>query len=357
MADRKHDVVDVRQEIAELDRSLLAKLEERSRLSRKINKLSEGENLAADVSEREWLAELEKAASGDLPLEDVRAVFHQVRASARALEEAARVAYLGPEGSFCHATAKSYFGAGGVYAECLTVAEALEEVARGRAVYAVFPYESSTDGLVVSSMATLEETDLVLVAERTAAASYDLMSRNANMGDIEKVYATAAAHAACERFLERELPKATVIDVRSPVVAVDLAADDHGSAAIAPAACGRELELGTVRANIGDMADMSFRFGIAGARPAMRTGNDTTCLLFSVDDTPGALFDVLRHFAERGVNLKKLQSRPVSGKGWDYVFYVEVSGHVTDRPVVTALEAVKRGTKYLKVLGSFPTER
>ena len=102
---------------------------------------------------------------------------------------------------------------------------------------------------------------------------------------------------------------------------------------------------------------MSFRYAIAGARPAIRSGKDTTCLLFSVDDSPGALFDVLRHFAERGVNLKKLQSRPVSGKGWDYVFYVEVSGHVTDRPLVTALEAVKRGTKYLKVLGSFPIER
>jgi chorismate mutase / prephenate dehydratase len=87
----------------------------------------------------------------------------------------------------------------------------------------------------------------------------------------------------------------------------------------------------------------------------MRSGHDTTCLLFSVDDSPGALFDVLRHFAERGINLKRLQSRPVHGAGWDYLFYVEVSGHITDRAVVTALEAVKRATKYLRVLGSFPS--
>ncbi len=357
MADTKHEVDDVRREIAAVDRALLAKLEERARLSRKIHKLSEGEVPTTDVSEREWLAGLEKVASGDLPVDDLRTLFQQIRASARALEEAARVAYLGPEGSFCHATAKRHFGSSGVYAESATLAEAFEEVERGRALYAVFPYESSTDGLVVSNIATLEATDLVLVAERTTTAAYDLMSRTANMADIEKIYATAAAHAACERFLERDLPKATVIDVRSPVVAAELAAGDHGSAALAPAACGREVELQTVRANVGDTSDLSFRFGIAGLRPAPRTGRDTTCLLFSVDDSPGALFDVLRHFAERGVNLKKLQSRPVSGRGWDYVFYGEVSGHVTDRPVVTALEAVKRGTKYLKVLGSFPTER
>jgi len=65
---------------------------------------------------------------------------------------------------------------------------------------------------------------------------------------------------------------------------------------------------------------------------------------------------VLGHFAERGINLKKIQSRPVRGDSWDYIFYVEVSGHVTDRAVVTAMEAVKGSTKYLKLLGSFPTE-
>jgi chorismate mutase/prephenate dehydratase len=80
-----------------------------------------------------------------------------------------------------------------------------------------------------------------------------------------------------------------------------------------------------------------------------------TCLLFSVDDAPGSLFGVLRHFAEKGVNLRKLQSRPVAQGSWDYVFYVELSAHVTDRSVTTALESLKRTTKYLKVLGSCPS--
>lgn len=140
----------------------------------------------ADLSEREWLAGLERRPPAGTCRWTICARFSQIRASARALEEAARVAYLGPEGSFCHATAKRHFGSSGVYAECATLAEALEEVERGRALYAVFPYESSTDGLVVSNIATLEATDLVLVAERTTTAAYDLMSRTANMADIEK---------------------------------------------------------------------------------------------------------------------------------------------------------------------------
>src|SRR5262249_34955022 len=145
----------------------------------------------------------------------------------------------------------------------------------------------------------------------------------------------------------------SVIDVRSATVAAQLAREDASSAAIVAEACGREHELELLRANVGDTPDLKIRFAIASARPAIRSGRDLTCLLFSVDDAPGALFDVLRHFAERGINLKRLHSRPARRDTWDYMFYMEIGGHVTERPVVTALEVVKRSTKYLKVLGSF----
>jgi chorismate mutase/prephenate dehydratase len=122
-----------------------------------------------------------------------------------------------------------------------------------------------------------------------------------------------------------------------------------------PSWVGRAAGLSSRRANVGDEPDLKLRHANAAARPAMRTGNDVTCLLFSVDDAPGSLFGVLKNFAERGVNLRKLQSRPVPQGGWDYVFYVELSAHVTDRSVTTALEAIKRTAKYLKVLGSCPS--
>jgi chorismate mutase/prephenate dehydratase len=355
MADKKRQLDELRTQLGKIDRAILERLEERARASRQIHALLEGEAPSLDRSEAQGLAALVEAASGVLSEDAVRAIFSEIFAVGRALEQPVRVAYLGPEGGFCHAVAEQQFGVGTTYLESATVGDALEEVARGRAVYAVFPFESSVEGLVQPSINALEQTDLVMVAERAMPATYSLMSRTENIADIDKIFATAAAHAACERFLERELAKVTIIDVRSPVVAAQMSAEDHGTAAIVPEPAGRAVGLGVVRANIGDTADMRFRYGVAGVRPASRSGNDTTCLLFSVDDTPGALYDVLRHFAERGTNLKKLQSRPVSGQGWDYVFYAEVSGHITDRAVVTALEAIKRSTKYLRVLGSFAT--
>ncbi|WP_394839759.1 chorismate mutase [Pendulispora rubella] len=114
-----------------------------------------------------------------------------------------------------------------------------------------------------------------------------------------------------------------------------------------------------IRPGEGDASDR-VRYAIVGTRPSSRTGEDVTALVFHVADTPGALLDVLRQFAERGVNLLRIQSQPAeplqvtsSVSAWTYLFFVEVAGHTTDRPLVTAFEEVKRLTKFFKVLGSY----
>ena len=353
MADERRDRSDLRDQLADIDRNILAQLDARARVSQKLGARTGGEP-SADVGEREWLESLVRGGSGDMPAESVRTIFAQIRAAARAIEQPIAVAYVGPEGGFCHEAALAHFGASARFVPALGVTEAMEEVVRGRAGVAVFPFESSVDGLVQPSVTALAETDLVLVGERVLKASLDLMSKTPDLGAIEHVYATALGQAACQRFLDAELPRASVIDVRSPVVAAELARDEPNAAALVTERVGRAAGLDTLRGNIGDEPDLKLRYGFASSRPAMRSGNDATCLLFSVDDQPGSLFGVLRHFAERGVNLRKLQSRPVSHGDWDYVFYVELGAHATERSVTTALEAIKRSTKYLKVLGSFP---
>lgn len=352
-ADSRRSTPELRQEIARLDREILERLEARARASKEIRTRAESEPIA-DGNEREALAALSAQASGDLPAEALGAIFGAIRASARAIEQAPRVAYVGPEGGFCHVLSRAHFGAGGAFIEAATVHGALEEVARGRAACAVFPFESSADGLVQTSVTALTDTELVIVGARTLPVMFELMGKGKSLADLEKVYTTPAGHAACQRFLDAELPRVSVIDVRSMKVAAELAQEDPTSAAILPEATGREQSLELLRENVGDAADVKMRFAIAAPRPASRSGADVTCLLFSIDDKPGSLFDILRHFAERGINLRRLHSRPAGREPWDYVFYVEIGGHATDRGVITALEAVKKSTRYLRVLGSFP---
>src|SRR5262249_49116278 len=99
--------------------------------------------------------------------------------------------------------------------------------------------------------------------------------------------------------------------------------------------------------------DERVRYAIVGTRPSSRTGNDLTAIVFAVNDSPGALHDMLKQFADRGVNLTKIQSRPTSAESWQYIFFIEVQGHATDRPSVGAIEEVRRSSRFFKVLGSY----
>ena len=352
MADAQQRIIEVRKELEQVDDALVEALEARARLSRRIRE--EGAGGGVDVGERQWLEALLAKGTGALPEPSLRRILLQVRAESRALEQPVRVGHLGTELGFCHQAARSYFGAGSEFVGVDEVRGLFEEVERGRAAYVVFPFESSVDGLNQPNIAALAETDLVIVAQSELPTRYDLVSSGNPVEQVRTVYASDQSLTACGLILGRELTRATVVDVRSPAAAVRRAREEPTSAAIVPAPTALESGLQVVRPNVGDAGDVKVRFAIAGPRPASRTGRDATCLLFSVNDEPGALYSVLRHFAEREVNLKRMQARPVAGEGFDYVFFVELDGHVTDRSLVTATEAVKRSTRYFRILGSFP---
>src|ERR1700742_2481604 len=149
--DAKREVTELRTQIAKLDEEIVERLDTRARLSRDIHNRIETDP-SADVNEKEWLDHLIARSSGDLPAENLRAILQQIRSSARGIEQPARVSYLGPEGSFCHHMAIGYFGSGASFIESTSVEEVLEEVVRGRAAFAAFPFESSVEGLVQSSV-------------------------------------------------------------------------------------------------------------------------------------------------------------------------------------------------------------
>jgi chorismate mutase/prephenate dehydratase len=254
MADERRDASALRDKLAEVDRALIERLDERARVSASLA-ATLGADASIDVGEREWLESLLGTSNGDMPAESLRAILGQVRAASRALSQRATVAYVGPEGSFCHEAALEHFGAATALLPAVGVREALEEVIRGRATFAVFPFESTVDGLVQPSVTALAETDLMMVAERVTRASYDLMS-SAELRDVEKVYATALGLAACQRFLDTELPLVSVIDVRSPVDAAELTKEEAGSAALVPSWVGRAAGLSSRRAYVGDVPDL-----------------------------------------------------------------------------------------------------
>ncbi len=354
MSDTKREVDDLRQEIAKLDTQLLGTLEKRAKAARKIGDLRKDQPAALPQTDRASLSALVARASGEMPVDAVREIFREVFASCLSLELPVPVTYVGPEGGAGHAAARIRFGASPSFVSAESTAAALEEISQHRAQFAVVPLETRDEGPVQPTIMALTASDLKIVATFEAASNLQLLNRTGSMNDIAKIYATPDDHAHSQRLLASLAPKVSVLDVKTPLVACQLAFEDPAAAAIATEAFGAQLGLEVAKRNVREFGDETVRYAVVGVRPSSRTGNDVTAIVLSVQDAPGSLLDVLKQFAERAINLTKIQSRPAPGEAWAYIFYIEVIGHVTDRPMVTALEEIRRLTKFFKILGSYP---
>jgi chorismate mutase/prephenate dehydratase len=290
----------------------------------------------------------------DFPREGVAAVFREVlSASARVVAEVS-VAFLGPEGAFAHVAARERFGRAAELRAVDSVNAVLEEVERGRARFGIVPLESSSDGTLTATLAGLLDAEVWICGELTIPASYHLVSHSGNPADVEKVYGAPAAIAASERYVRTAFPRAVVIDVPSGAIAAQFARDDHGAAAVATSVAADMHGLTVVRERVEDVSGVELRFAVIGKDHPPRTGKDRTVAALAVHDEPGALYKALQPFADRGINLTRLESRQGRGTTGRTVFFVELDGHVTDRPVITALEELRTTTRFVKILGSYP---
>ena len=354
MADGKREVDELRKELAKLDAQLLVALDKRAHAARQLGELRKDQAPSLPLTDHAAIRALVARSTGDMPHDGLRDVFREIFAACLALELPVKVAFVGPEGGPGHAAARGRFGRASSLVATETTGNALEEVTRKRTEFAVVPFETSSEGPVQATILALMATDLRIAEVLDATFDLHLMNRTGNVADVEKIYATPVDHALCQRFLAGHGPRTSVLDVKTPLMACQLAIEDHGAGAIATETFGAQSGLEVARRNVLDSGGQRVRYAVVGARPSGRTGEDVTALVFTVQDAPGSLLDVLKVFAERGINLTNIQSHPTAGETWNYLFYVEMAGHFTDRPLVMAFEEMKRITRFFKVLGSYP---
>jgi chorismate mutase/prephenate dehydratase len=354
VADGKREVEELRQEMATLDGQLLAALDKRARTARRLRDARKDQAPSLPLADHAALRALVARSSGDMPHGALRDIFREIFAACLALELPVRVVYAGPSGGAAHAAARGRFGGSSTLLAAETTRAAIDEVTRKRAEFAVVPFETAAEGPLQSSIVALVVSDLRVLEMLDATFDLHLMNRTGVPADVATIYATAADHALCRRFLADQIPPPAVVDVATALGACERAVEETGAAAIAGETFGVQLGLEVARRNILDAGGQRVRYAVLGPRPSTRTGTDVTSLVFTVPDAPGSLLDVLRVFAERGINLSNIVSHPVEGQTWQYLFYVDLTGHFTDRPLVMALEEMKRITRFFKVLGSYP---
>jgi len=354
VVDAKREMAELRRGVTDLDRQLVALLDARARAARRLAELRQDQPPALPLMDQATIGELMARSTGDMPCESLRQILGSVFAACLALELPVAIAIAGPEGGLAHVTARGRFGRGGAVVALETTAAAIEEVSRRAAEYAVVPYESSAEGPILATIRALTASDLRIVEMLDAPFDLALMSLSGEDAAIQRVVATATDHALCQRAVEALGAGVTAVDVRTPLLACEQAAQDPASAALAIEPVGAELGLRPVRRGLVDRGGLRFRFAVLGARPGARAGRDVTALVFGVQPAPGALLEVLKVFADRGLDLTRIQSQPMQGETWSYLFFAETVGHFTDRPLVVAFEEVKRLTRFFKLLGSYP---
>jgi len=347
------DIERLRREIDALDDQLAKLIDQRGALAASIGKLKKGGPVYRPEREAEILR---RVSSKVLPKERLVAVFREIISACRGLEEAIRVSYLGPEGTFSEQAVRKHFGAAVEALPFGSVDEAFRRCESGAAQFAVVPVENSTEGAVGRTLDLLLATPLKICAEIELRVQQNLLAKEKDVKKIRRVYSHSQSLAQCQGWLAQNLPKAERIAVASNAEAARLAAKAKGAAAIAGELAAQRYGLKILARSIEDAADNTTRFLVLGKIEPAPTGRDRTSLVMSAENKPGAVHALLSPLAEHRVSMSRIESRPSRAKSgmWEYVFFIDVEGHQQDAAVSRALGALRERAPLLKVLGSYP---
>ncbi len=352
------DLQHYRREIDRIDDEILRLLNERSKNVIEIGRLKKQSdrdaNLHTPAREAEIIERLTRQNPGPFPNEAIRPVYREIMSASLSLEGPQKVAYLGPRATFTHMACMQKFGSSAQYVPVTGIKDVFNEVERGRANFGVVPIENTTEGVVNHTLDMFIDSNLLIYGEILQEVSHHLLSKTGTIEDIKKIYSHPHAIAQCRNWLETNLPHVPVAEVASTARAAELCVDEPSAAAIASELAGQLYGLKVVRARIEDNMNNFTRFLILSQKSPERTGKDKTSLMLSVKDRVGALYDLLRPFASHGINMTKIESRPSRRKAWEYIFFVDIEGHVEEDRVKKALEEVKGRCLFMKVLGSYP---
>ena len=362
----------LRAELDEVDRAILAALNRRAALAQEVGlrKRAAGVGVYRPARERDLVAALAAQNPGPFPSAALPAVFREIISATRGLESRLRIAYLGPAGTFSHLAAREAFGSQAEYRPAESIPEALAALSRGEAEHAVVPVENSSEGVVTQTLDALLEDAPPLCGERLLRISHHLLSQARELAEVQRVASHPQPLAQCRNWLARHLPGRALIETASTAAAAELARRDGAVAAIGAALlagagdggdCGNAGEPGSLcnlqvlARSIEDRSDNTTRFLVLGGEAPEASGADLTSVAYTVRrGEAGALHKLLEPFAKARVNLAAIHARPMRGRPWEYVFFLDLEGHQSEPHLQRACQEAAALSSSHRLLGSFP---
>lgn len=348
----------IRQKIDDTDLQIQALLNQRVAMAQEVAqiKIANGEQMDFYRPDREAMVLRQVIERNEGPLDDkeMARLFREIMSACLAAEKPLQVAYLGPEGSFTQAAALKQFGGAIELLSLATIADVFHAVEVGNANYGVVPVENSTEGMVSHTLDRFINSSLKINGEVSLKIHHYLLSKASDLSKISIVYAHPQALAQCRNWLSEHLPNCELSAVNSNSEAAQKVANEPHAAAIAADRAAEIYDLSILASNIEDESDNTTRFIVIGQQDADRSGADKTALLVSTKNKPGALQTILQPLAEQGISMTRIESRPSRQGVWEYVFFIDIEGHIQDETVAQALAILKQKSAMCRVLGSYP---
>lgn len=294
---------------------------------------------------------------GPIPASALKAIYREIMSGCLALEKKIVIAYLGPPATFTHLAAISRFGSSVEYLQVSSINDVFSEVETGHADYGVVPIENSTEGAISNTLDMFMSSNAKICAEILLRISHSLLSKEKSKNDIKRIYSKAEVYGQCKIWLRANLPNAEFIETSSTTKAAEIAAKEDGSAAIASAIAAQIYGLNIIKNSIEDIHSNVTRFLVIGKIEAQKSGEDKTSIMFSTKDKVGSLHEVLGVFRRYSINLSMIESRPSRKKAWDYYFFTDCEGHMTDKRIVSAIKELEKKCDFVKILGSYPKSK
>ena len=374
------DLDQCRKDINSLDKSLLELLAKRRTISRKVieDKLERGLDLRDPAREGEVLETLIKAGRKlGLDAHFVTRVFHEIiEDSVRSQESFLQnnlnpstekmlgIAYQGVEGAYSFFAGEKFFR--GQLDNCSfegykSFADVVAAVETGQADYAMLPIENTTAGSINAVYDLLLATKLNIVGEEVFPVQHCLLGiEKAPLSTIRRIYSHYQALAQCSDFLSRlkSCDQETYMDTAEAAKKISAEADPS-QAAIASEEAGRIYGLKVLKRNLANQRENFTRFVVVAPRPSQVDSRVPckTSLVLSTGHHEGALLKALAILDEHKINLTKLESRPMQGSPFTYIFYLDFEGNASDPKIQEALVRLSGATNYLRILGTYPRER
>jgi chorismate mutase/prephenate dehydratase len=355
----KKSLKDLRIEIDQIDEQLLALISARAKCASEVGMVKK-ENGEDDCQfyrpEREAsiLRRVAEQNPGPLADEEMARLFRQIMSACLAVERQLNIAFLGPAATFTEEAALKHFGHSVRTTAINSISEVFREVESGAANYGVVPIENSTEGVITHTLDNFTRSSLKIVGEVELRIHHYLLSRETDLNKVTQINSHQQSLAQCRKWLDANAAAIPRDAVGSNAQAALIAQQQANVAAIASRSAAEKYDLNVLASNIEDMPDNTTRFLIIGSNKVAASGVDKTSLLVSAPNKPGALYSLLRPFAKNNVSMTRIESRPSRSANWEYVFFLDLEGHIEDQPLKLALQELSEVSDMINILGSYP---